>query len=345
MIGRNDPCHCGSGKKYKKCHGKNADGNVQQLITDELNRIERSFIQEVNPAANPQINQRYQKFFAELGKVFPDFLINAINIETFVYIDEAAHWQEYIAKEAESNMRSQVKEIIENWQNPRFILAHVESYDAQQITILDLVNNETYQIAGTAEGNTPGEWIFGIALPDSRQGENGLLVKSSSLFIPKTDEPAKDEILTLLKSGVTDSFELYKTFAHSALATPEGEEEIPVAAETAKVEEAPVVKEAQPASEELSYNDEVIAAVNKYVAEFNLDATTFLTKLNDFLSTEAVKAKKPETVAASAILAAQATNNLPEGGLSKVKDVAEYYEVSSSSLAKYRKQITEFLEN
>jgi len=23
-IGRNDPCSCGSGKKYKKCHGKNA---------------------------------------------------------------------------------------------------------------------------------------------------------------------------------------------------------------------------------------------------------------------------------------------------------------------------------
>ncbi|MCL5781990.1 MAG: SEC-C metal-binding domain-containing protein [Patescibacteria group bacterium] len=21
-IGRNDPCWCGSGKKYKKCHGK-----------------------------------------------------------------------------------------------------------------------------------------------------------------------------------------------------------------------------------------------------------------------------------------------------------------------------------
>ena len=22
-IGRNDPCYCGSGKKYKNCHGKN----------------------------------------------------------------------------------------------------------------------------------------------------------------------------------------------------------------------------------------------------------------------------------------------------------------------------------
>jgi preprotein translocase subunit SecA len=23
-VGRNDPCPCGSGKKYKKCHGKSA---------------------------------------------------------------------------------------------------------------------------------------------------------------------------------------------------------------------------------------------------------------------------------------------------------------------------------
>lgn len=22
-LGRNDPCHCGSGQKFKKCHGKN----------------------------------------------------------------------------------------------------------------------------------------------------------------------------------------------------------------------------------------------------------------------------------------------------------------------------------
>jgi preprotein translocase subunit SecA len=22
-VGRNDPCPCGSGKKYKKCHGRN----------------------------------------------------------------------------------------------------------------------------------------------------------------------------------------------------------------------------------------------------------------------------------------------------------------------------------
>jgi uncharacterized protein len=25
-VGRNDPCPCGSGKKYKKCHGASAAG-------------------------------------------------------------------------------------------------------------------------------------------------------------------------------------------------------------------------------------------------------------------------------------------------------------------------------
>jgi hypothetical protein len=25
-VGRNDPCPCGSGKKYKKCHGKDEEG-------------------------------------------------------------------------------------------------------------------------------------------------------------------------------------------------------------------------------------------------------------------------------------------------------------------------------
>ena len=25
-VGRNDPCPCGSGRKYKQCHGRSAEG-------------------------------------------------------------------------------------------------------------------------------------------------------------------------------------------------------------------------------------------------------------------------------------------------------------------------------
>ena len=29
-VGRNDPCPCGSGKKYKHCHGRDPHGTQQQ---------------------------------------------------------------------------------------------------------------------------------------------------------------------------------------------------------------------------------------------------------------------------------------------------------------------------
>lgn len=353
MIGRNDPCPCGSGKKYKKCHGKNAEGDIAQLVNDELNRLETKFYQQVNPGSNYKMNQRYQQLLAELSVVFPDFLINAINIETSVYIEDPTEWQQFIATESAATMRTQVKDIIENWTNPRFILAHVEGNDDKHITLLDEVNGQTYKILNTADGSAPGEWIFGVAMPDSRLGENGLIVKSSSLFIPKNDGLVKSALLDLLKAGVTDSYELYKVFvnANQVLNSSETVEVTPetveVASETIEVtpeaiSETPAVAENTEATG--SYNDVVVALVQKYVTEYNLNADAFLAKLQDFLTTEDVKAKKPETLAASAVLAAQATNDISEGGLSKVKDVAEYYEVSASSLSKYRKQITEFLE-
>lgn len=349
MIGRNDTCPCGSGKKYKKCHGRNADADISKLVNDELNRLETKFYQQINPASNYKMNQRYQQLLGELSTIFPDFLINAINIETSVYIEDPTEWQQFITAESETTMRSQVKEVIENWKNPRFILAHVEGTDEKYITLLDEVNGQTYKILNTADGSVPGEWIFGIAMPDSRHGENGLIVKSSSLFIPKNDEKLKTALLELLKAGVTDSYELYKVFvnANQVMAEAETAEtevttEVPAVEvkENAKTEAKAPVK----AETETSYNDEVMALVTKYLNEYNLTADAFVAKLQDFLTTEDVKAKKPETLAASAILAGQATDDISEGGLSKVKDVAEYYEVSSSSLSKYRKQITEFLE-
>ena len=30
-VGRNEPCHCGSGKKFKQCHDKKNTGNINQL--------------------------------------------------------------------------------------------------------------------------------------------------------------------------------------------------------------------------------------------------------------------------------------------------------------------------
>lgn len=41
-VGRNEPCPCGSGKKFKKCHGENQvwQGNSKPLVTSEEASVE-----------------------------------------------------------------------------------------------------------------------------------------------------------------------------------------------------------------------------------------------------------------------------------------------------------------
>ena len=53
--GRNDPCHCGSGKKYKKCH-ETADAakDSAELAALQAKAEEARAAEEAEAAANPK---------------------------------------------------------------------------------------------------------------------------------------------------------------------------------------------------------------------------------------------------------------------------------------------------
>ena len=44
MVGRNDPCPCGSGKKYKKCCERKDAVTVEDLLTDEMEHLLQTFL-------------------------------------------------------------------------------------------------------------------------------------------------------------------------------------------------------------------------------------------------------------------------------------------------------------
>src|SRR6266540_3249724 len=61
-IGRNDPCHCGSGKKYKRCHlVLDARQEVPAHALPESSRSEEDFESANPPADVPQVLELLQQ--------------------------------------------------------------------------------------------------------------------------------------------------------------------------------------------------------------------------------------------------------------------------------------------
>jgi hypothetical protein len=52
-IGRNDPCPCGSGKKYKDCHLEDGDAFLQKLAKAEEKRQRRELRERLKEQGVP----------------------------------------------------------------------------------------------------------------------------------------------------------------------------------------------------------------------------------------------------------------------------------------------------
>jgi hypothetical protein len=55
-IGRNDPCSCGSGKKFKKCCGAHAIG--RHVVTLSTNHVQNSLLGRISSAGASFIKEK-----------------------------------------------------------------------------------------------------------------------------------------------------------------------------------------------------------------------------------------------------------------------------------------------
>lgn len=58
-IGRNDPCHCGSGQKYKKCHeAADAAKKSAELAAAQAKALAEKEAADAEAAANPETGKK-----------------------------------------------------------------------------------------------------------------------------------------------------------------------------------------------------------------------------------------------------------------------------------------------
>lgn len=162
MVRRNEPCPCGSGKKYKKCHGNEQTADLQEMVEAELAVISRRFIDEgMQNRHVVEMIRRDKRWFRALEGMFPPDLISDLSFESYAYIENRALWTEFVEQELKKSHRSQVKEVLEAWLHPFWILAKVEDQDVDGLKVKNGRSGEIYTIEAP-EKQVEGEWLFGI---------------------------------------------------------------------------------------------------------------------------------------------------------------------------------------
>lgn len=314
MVGRNDPCPCESGKKYKKCCGKSDVVDLASVIDEDLDRILRSFVEEgLGPREYSEMDARIRKWNAALREVFESDLIQALAMETYFYLERLPLWTNYLKRHVTKHTRKQVVDVLKGWEKPFLLLGEVTDQQGSRLLVRDSVNGSVYELPG--EESTPmiGEWLFGIVMPDCRLGERGLAGTNGIVFIPKSKSALVGQLLEKMKSSKRDYLDMYQSF-----------------------------NQVNHAIDFSPFQQQVMDLTKQYLDDHGYDDEMVLKMLSVFLMENEIKAKKPEAVAAGAIQVSSDLNFMGPMPIPQ-KQVAKYFGVSPATVAKYREQVGDFL--
>lgn len=334
MIGRNDPCTCGSGKKYKKCClGKN-EVAVEQLIDDELERVLLGVYEQSKERADIAEYNRYRRQWIEkLGNLWDEKSIEVSVTEYFLFIARRDIWNNYLERLLNNQMRSTVRSVVESWQKPFVLFAKIIGEKDGLIEVQEILGEETYYLEKGKEMPVGKDTIvFGVVLHDNRNRENGLYVITSLMFVQDDKQYFTNEITNLVKSSqIEESNDFYKEHMLDVY-------EIMLSRDNGSIEELIDNDLTKVQQEVLVMIDEALEDVKAQPEAHellkNIGITYFLKEKPNF--------RKPNVVAAAVFLVAIDLKMLGELTMTNA-EVAKLFDVSTASIKKHAENIHKFV--
>ena len=335
MTQRNDPCPCGSGKKYKKCCLSKSEMPIETLVEDELNRtISGMYEQSITHAINAEYEIYKREWLSKLSDFWTEEEIDIAASEYYFFVARRDLWKRYLIKVLNAPVRSAVREIVESWQEPIVLFGKITEEKNDWVVVEEVLGEGTYYIE--KEKDMPvfiGEAVFGVALPDNRTHEKGVLIITSLLFVENDNNRFTNEISKLAESsGFDNSVDFYKAHMvdiyHRMLSKSEGD---------ATVE-----------SQERGLSDIQLEALDIYYKnlEFLSIQADQPEKVENIILTYLVekqpKFKKPEVMAAAFFHAFLELSAFDDYSLSQT-EIAKLFKVSVSSMTNQSNKFHEFI--
>ncbi|MEO4052847.1 SEC-C domain-containing protein [Solibacillus sp. CAU 1738] len=315
MIGRNDQCPCGSGKKYKKC----CEGKTQTTVTSVFNEEIEAVLQNFYGAYPERKDIReyieiVQDWKPKLQTHLQGELIEAVALDEFFFHVRPDIWTGYLKRTIKKMVRPTTIELLSNWMQPEMFIGRVDAVEERHFKATHTLTKESYMIR--RENNKPipeGMHVFAFLLPDGSGQAMHMLAVSTLIFFPA--EHAK----------------VFDTFA-------KGYNNEQSVSEFLKLNHLnfwmQLVDGGYAGEEFTSFETDVLEQAKNFLQERGRDSEKLVIVLEDYLVEQQPTARKAAAIAAGAIRFGQ-ERELFEGKAFTVKEIAEGFGVSASSLNKY----------
>lgn len=317
MVGRNDPCPCGSGKKYKKCCETKESISIEEVQTEEVERILQAFYDEYPERKDiPEFGELVQAWSDSLKEYLEHEMIEAIVLDEFFFHHRPDIWTGYLERLQKKTVRPSILKVIEQWSEPRIFVGAVEAVEEDYMTVTHILTKETIQLR--RESDKPvsvGANMYCFILPDGTLKENHYLAVSSLIFFPVDQQ----EVFV----NFTKQYEAQSELSASAFLKENGTSFWSLLGENG-----------YEGGEYTHFEANVLQVAIEFLQENNRDYVKLLEVVEDYLVEQQPKARKEVAIAAGAIRFGQ-ENGLFEPVNMTIKEISEWFNVSPSSLNKY----------
>lgn len=310
MVKRNDPCPCGSGKKYKKCCMHKEEIQVIDVVEDEIETLLQSFYVQYPKRSQAAEFVPFVESWKELlkGKLQEE-LIEAICIDEFLFAVAPETWTNYIESAQKKMVRPSLIELTDQWLLPERVIGRVVDAAPRQMTVLDYVSEE--EIIIQLETDRPvaiGSSVYTFVLPAIQDH----LAVAILLFIPaqynhvfdyfKWEDISPALVLEVFNALVEAGFD---------------------------------------GNEWTSFEADVLQDLKAFLDEHQLESQELMEHTEDFLAEARPKARKHVAITAGAL-----RFGMEQGYIEKVvnwSDLSKKFDISTSSIAKYAQELAEYV--
>ncbi|KUP05393.1 hypothetical protein Q73_13255 [Bacillus coahuilensis m2-6] len=176
-VGRNEPCPCGSRKKYKKCCGLEKVVSLDSLWLEELHKIQVFFVQNFTKEYEDDIMSLAMDLLEdydipdEIREIFT-FLVTVDMSTNTDQEEEESAFDYFINYQLPKNLRGRTIDTLVKWIDCRPSIVQLQEIQKDRLIGTDLGTDQIVHIRATQSDEkeefahyTPGTLLFGTLLP------------------------------------------------------------------------------------------------------------------------------------------------------------------------------------